>query len=128
MLKELETRDDIVITKADKGGAVVIMDVDSYIKEAKRQLENEESYKKLPNNLTKVHADCINKTIERFKNEGLITGKVANGLKSHEPKTPKFSLLPKIHKEGIPDARLLIQLIVIQHKFRNTWIIIYNRK
>ena len=48
-LKKLETRDDIVITKADKGGAVVIMDVDSYVKEAKRQLENEESYKKLPN-------------------------------------------------------------------------------
>ena len=101
-LKELETRDDIVITKADKGRAVVVMDVDSYIKEAKRRLENEESCKKLPNDPTKVHADRINKTRERFKNEGLITGKVANGLKSHEPKTPKFSLLPKIHKEGIP--------------------------
>ena len=101
-LKELETRDDIAITKADKGGAVVIMDVDGYIKEAIRQLENEESYKKLPNDLTKVHADRVNKTIERFKNEGLIKGKVANGLKSHEPKTLKFSLLPKIHKEGIP--------------------------
>lgn len=101
-LNELETRDDIVITKADKGGAVVIMDVDSYIKEAQRQLENEESYNKLPNDPTKVHAEQINKTIERFKNEGLITEKVAKGLHCHEPKTPKFSLLPKIHKESIP--------------------------
>ena len=38
------------------------MDVDS---EAKRQLENEESKKKLHNDPTKVHAYRINKTIER---------------------------------------------------------------
>ena len=84
-----------MITKADKGGAVVIMDVGNYITEAKRQLENEESYKKLQNDPTTVHAEFINKTIERFKHEGLITEKVANGLTSHEPKTPKFSLLTK---------------------------------
>ena len=101
-LHELETRDDIVITKVDNGGAVVIMDVGNYITEAKRQLEKEESYKKLQNDPTTVHAERINKTVERFKNEGLITEKVSNGLTSHEPKTPKFSLLPKIHKEGIP--------------------------
>ena len=106
-LYELETSDDIVITKADKGGAVVIMDVDHYITEAKRQLENEKSYKKLQNDPTTVHAERINKTIERFKNEGLITEKVANGLTSHEPKTPKFSLLPKIHKEGIPGRPII---------------------
>ena len=39
-LQELKHRDDIVITDADKGGAVVILDVEDYIKEAERQLDN----------------------------------------------------------------------------------------
>ena len=50
--------------------------------------------------VTKRSDDRINKTIERFKKKGLITEKVANGLESHEPETPKFSLLPKDHKPG----------------------------
>ena len=33
----LTTRTDLVITKADKGGAIVIMDVDDYVAEANRQ-------------------------------------------------------------------------------------------
>ena len=33
-MKELSEREDIVITKDDKGGAVVIVDVKDYIKEA----------------------------------------------------------------------------------------------
>ena len=33
-------KDDILVTKADKDGAVVIVDVKDYIKEAERQLKN----------------------------------------------------------------------------------------
>ena len=39
-LQQLSQRDDIIITKEDKGGAVVIIDVDDYIPEANRQLNN----------------------------------------------------------------------------------------
>ena len=45
-LKDLSKRDDIIITNADKGGAVVIMDVNDYIREAKRQLNNPRNYNK----------------------------------------------------------------------------------
>ena len=34
-LQELQSTDDIVITEADKGGAVVILDVEDYIKKRK---------------------------------------------------------------------------------------------
>jgi len=44
-LKDLQSRDDIVITNADKGGAVVIQDVKNYIEEANRQLNNTVFYK-----------------------------------------------------------------------------------
>ena len=41
-LNNLKSRDDMIITHAVKGGAVVIMDVDDYIKEANRQLKEEQ--------------------------------------------------------------------------------------
>ena len=44
----------------------------------------------------------LNDTIERFKKQKLINEKVAEGQKRNDPKTPKFYLRPKIHKEGNP--------------------------
>ena len=46
-LEELSKRDDIIIRNADKGGAIVIMDIDRYISKAQRQLNDENDYKKL---------------------------------------------------------------------------------
>ena len=46
-MKELSEREDIIITKADKVVAAVIVDVKDYIKEAERQLNNAENYRKL---------------------------------------------------------------------------------
>ena len=43
-LKELTDRNDIIITKADNGGAVVIIDVEVYVKEVEHQLSNKDSY------------------------------------------------------------------------------------
>ena len=45
-MKELSDQEDI-ITKADKGGAVVIVGVKDYIKEAERQLNNSKNHRKL---------------------------------------------------------------------------------
>ena len=39
-LKELSIRDDIIITKADKGGVIVIINVDNYINKANWQLNS----------------------------------------------------------------------------------------
>ena len=47
-LKILSEREN-VITKADKGGAVVIINTDNFAKDANQQLDNSECYKKLPN-------------------------------------------------------------------------------
>ena len=43
-MKELSHHTDIIITKADKEGAVVIMDAKDYINEAHRQLNNKDHY------------------------------------------------------------------------------------
>ena len=91
-----------MITRADKGGAVVIMDVEDYVAEANRQLSDKNFYKQLNHDPTRIYAERINNTIEQFKDEGLISETVAKGLKVHNPKTSNFYLNPKIHKEGNP--------------------------
>ena len=58
-LDSLKSMDDIIITKADKCGAVVVQDVKSYIKEAARQLGDKTFYKKLDHNPTSEHAALV---------------------------------------------------------------------
>ena len=50
-MKELCEREDVVIKKPDKGGAVVIVDVKDHIKEAEQQPNNTENYRKLQEDL-----------------------------------------------------------------------------
>lgn len=101
-LSDLSQREDIIITKADKGGATVIMDVHSYITEAERQLKNTAFYQELPMSPTEDHRVKINDAIETFKTQQLLSVKLAEGLRTEKPKTPRFYILPKIHKQGNP--------------------------
>ena len=48
-LAKLKTNTDIVIKKADKNNAIVLMNKDDYLKEADRQLSNTKYYEKLDN-------------------------------------------------------------------------------
>ena len=80
--KNLSKRDDIIITKADKGGAVVIVDVDDYIQEANRQLSNKEFYKKLTIDTTEINRIKVNRTINELKSSHLLNEKIANDLLS----------------------------------------------
>ena len=91
-MEEPAKRKDLIITSADKGGAVVIMNTDCYIKEANRHLSDKTSYKQLTHDPTLQHNRMVNWTIERFKNEKLIPQK----------KTPKFYISQKIHKPNNP--------------------------
>ena len=68
-MEELAKWKDLIITNAEKGGAVVIMDTDSCIKEANQQLSDKPSYKQLTQDQALQHNRNVNQTIERFKNE-----------------------------------------------------------
>ena len=101
-LENLKSMDDIIITKADKGGAVVVQDVQKYIKEAERQLQDQSFYKKLSHNPTGEHAALVSNAIDGLRQRELLDEKMAKRLKPMNPKTPKLYLLPKIHKDGNP--------------------------
>ena len=101
-MQNLSKRDDIIITKVDKGGAVVLVDVNDYVEEANRQLGNKEFYKKLTIDTTEINRIKVNRTINELKSSHLLYEKIANDLLSSEAKTPHFEMLPKLYKEGNP--------------------------
>lgn len=69
----------IIVTKADKREAVVIMVVDEYTKEVEWQLNNQEHYKKLKEDPAETNSKPINDAIHRFKENKFL--KIAEDLK-----------------------------------------------
>ena len=89
-MEELAKRKDIIITNADKGGALVIMDVEKYINKTNCKLSDKRNYKKLQEDPTLQYSNLVNDTTHLFKKENLLSKNLADGLKSVNPKTPMF--------------------------------------
>ena len=93
----------IVIKKADKGSAVVVWDRVDYIKEAQKQLKDENVYKKVnfkDQNLSEL-VDKSNHFFRGLKTKGCITDKTLKYSTYQYKKAcnlGKLNLLPKIHK------------------------------
>ena len=109
-IKELSKSEDIIITDADKGGAVAVADMDDYIKEAARQLNDKGNYHILPQDPTLVNNSLVNQAIDRCKKEKLITHKIADRLKTSDPRTLRFHITPKIHRPENP-SRPVVNLV-----------------
>jgi hypothetical protein len=102
-IKQLKQLDDqIVLKKADKGSAVVVMDRDMYIKEAYTQLENPSFYLHLENDLTYQYNKEVLNFIDKMYENGEIDISVVNYMNEVECRTANFYLLPKIHKGIYP--------------------------
>ena len=101
-LDQIKEMNDLVITKADKGGAVVLQNVENYIGEAKRQLSDQTYYKKVGTNPTDEHAALVSNALDGLKQRELLDERTAEKLKPVNPKTPRMYFLPKVHKENNP--------------------------
>ena len=84
-LQDLKTRDEIIIKKEDKGGAVVVQDVGDYIKVANRQLSDATYYKKVTDNPTNEHAALVENALDGLKHRGLLEEKLADRSKPVGP-------------------------------------------
>ena len=104
-LKNLSEDKSIIIKPADKGSAVVVWDREDYIKEAQKQLDDQNVYRKV-----KVKADDKripdlakknNEFISELLSLKLISKQESEYLKwelLHSPQYARLFLLPKIHK------------------------------
>ena len=101
-LKGLSSNKDIIIKPADKGGATVILNIGDYIAEAMRQLNNEEYYKRVEEDLTSQHEQLINQCISDLINNCDLDMDTGQLLRPANSRTPIFYMLPKIHKPNKP--------------------------
>ena len=67
-MEELQSRKDKVITGFDKGKAVVILDVEDYVREAEKKL----NYRKIYSHSNTAVNETIHKVLSRFQKENLI--------------------------------------------------------
>lgn len=105
-IKELKSRDDIVIKPADKGGATVVWRKDLYIEECMRQLSDQSYYIPLTEEPTIESQDIVTETISEMIRNGQLPREAIN-LISKKPRCPKFYCLPKIHKPNNPGRPII---------------------
>ena len=97
-IADLSKDPTIIVKKADKGAAIVIMNRDDYIKEAERQLSDTDFYIRQNSDLTKTHSVRICEFLTEMLENEEIDQKIFDSLNPTEPKTSRFYFLPKIHK------------------------------
>ena len=98
-IQTLRNDPDIVIKKADKGSATVILDRNDYIWEIDRQLANSKHYRKLDQPIYHNTSKQITKIIHRLANNKKISKKQVQYLTPAENPRPRhIYTLPKIHK------------------------------
>lgn len=97
-LKSLNQNNAIVVLRADKGGATVILNKDDYRKKMFDHLYNSGSYKKLPKNPLKKISRMVALAIKSSSSVSSLYHK----LMESSSITPRIYGLPKIHKEGAP--------------------------
>lgn len=99
-IDSLQNNKNIVIKKADKGSAVVIMQRAHYITEGYRQLNNLSHYKQIDAPLFQNNSVKISSILKDLFNSNRITKKELEFLSPPDnPRPRRFYMLPKIHKD-----------------------------
>ena len=87
---------------ADKGNALVVIDCDEYNEKCNEHLSNEDTYRKLDNNPILSMKGKVNRLLQKYKREGIITEEEYKHLYVNTAITPLFYALIKTHKPGFP--------------------------
>lgn len=98
-IKEKLSNNNAMITKADKGNTIVIMDTIQYSQKVNQFIEN--------NNIAMINTDpspgfvsTLNNTINRCTH--IFNSATRHSLKPINAEAPQFTGLPKIHKPNVP--------------------------
>ena len=100
-LEGLAKDDTIVITSADKGGGIIILDNSDYENKMKSLLSDKQTYQKKENGFVKSQGVNFNKKARKILKKSE-RGRTLQYLLEQDPKAPKMRGIPKVHKEGVP--------------------------
>ena len=99
-LRDLKNNNDIVIRQADKGGAITLLDRNSYIMEAETQLSNGLFYKEQACDRTQTYHKELTTLVGKIENSD--TRELIMSLIPPLPRAGNFYTIPKLHKlEGL---------------------------
>ena len=101
-MRDLHNNPNITIKPANKGGSIVMINTLDYMKEAQRQLSNQQHYKTLDKDPTIPNNRYIHHLIDQAWRLGIIDKTTKENLLTKNPKIASFHLLPKIHKSNNP--------------------------
>ena len=93
----LKNDNTIIIKGADKGSAVVVWDRENYLKEAHKQLPDEEVYEEVTNDPSTLESTIFN-ALNKIRARGDLSADNLEYFFNKDPKFARFYLLPKIHK------------------------------
>ena len=79
-MRDLYNNPNITIKPADKGGSIVIMNTTNYVKEAQRQLSNQQHYKTLDKDPTVPYNRYIHHVIDQAWRMGIIDETIKENL------------------------------------------------
>ena len=100
-LNDLQNNKDIIIKRADKGGAVVVWGYAKYVLEANRQLQDTQYYR--PTELSSKPflqmKEELTALLHRAKDCGWINTHEYGFLLCEHPRIATFYMLPKVHKK-----------------------------
>ena len=97
-LLDLANDPSITIKPADKGGSIVIMNTDDYVKSCLNSLSDSNFYEELPTDPNPKCRTDLDQTIDDLLSSNIINEFEASNLQCGS-RTPYFYGLPKIHKK-----------------------------
>ena len=109
-VKELKENKDIVIVRADKGNATVIMDRLSYDRKITDMLQAAETYTQMQTNPLAKTQKNVNVFISNLQKENMVTTGYAYKLKSSDAIIPRLYGLPKMQFRCVPSSHSLDRL------------------
>ena len=100
-LRALAKDNSIVITSADKGGGIIILNACDYNEKMKSLLQDENTYAKKKSGFIKSQSVGFNKGARKILKKSE-RGRNLQHLLEQDPVPPRMRGLPKVHKEGVP--------------------------
>ncbi len=111
-ISSLKNNHKIIIKPADKGSNVVIMNKTDYTQEGLRQLSDGQFYEKQAKDLTDHHYKLVKIEADRLLENKEITKTTYKYLVEECERTPRFYMLPKIHKQLLkPPGRPIVSSV-----------------
>ncbi|XP_065568918.1 uncharacterized protein LOC136032575 [Artemia franciscana] len=102
VLTDFKNGTNIIITKADKGNAIVILNDTEYVSKSLNLLSDNKVYEKVDINAVKTTYDNVKKALDNLSLTNRINDKLSRSLLPVRPVIPRFYGVPKIHKPDIP--------------------------